>query len=339
MSNAIANPASSKKATTDTGDVGRLVQQLEQLDGGGAWHGPSLAEALDGVDAAAASRRPVGGGHSIREIVEHVRVTSESVRRHLRGEAPGGEDEWTSPADAGETAWRAAVDRLRAGERALRDALSKLPAERLHEPIPGKGHSYWYEILGVLHHDAYHTGQVSLLRKAESAAHVLAAPGRSPEIPESHDAYGWLVGSWDLDVLHYVTDVRGRGLTAEAHFSWVLEGRAVQDVWIMPRRADRTAAVDRGANMFGTTLRVWDPSIQAWRVTWINPVNGARDELVGRRVGNDVVQIGRHADGTPIRWSFTEVTPDSFRWIGEALDPDGRTWSVQGEFRARRRQG
>ena len=32
---------------------------------------------------------------------------------------------------------------------------------------------------------------------------VLAAPGRSPEIPESADVYGWLCGSWDLDVLHY----------------------------------------------------------------------------------------------------------------------------------------
>jgi hypothetical protein len=31
----------------------------------------------------------------------------------------------------------------------------------------------------------------------------LAAPGRSPEIPEENDVYGWLVGSWDLEVVHY----------------------------------------------------------------------------------------------------------------------------------------
>ena len=28
---------------------------------------------------------------------------------------------------------------------------------------------------------------------------VLAADGRSPEIPESADAYGWLIGSWEPD--------------------------------------------------------------------------------------------------------------------------------------------
>src|SRR5579863_5219695 len=32
---------------------------------------------------------------------------------------------------------------------------------------------------------------------------VLCASGRSAEIPESADVYGWLVGSWELEVLHY----------------------------------------------------------------------------------------------------------------------------------------
>ena len=48
---------------------------------------------------------------------------------------------------------------------------------------------------------------------------VLAAPGRSPEIPESADVYGWLIGSWELDALHYWgIDVTGRRIKGEAHF-------------------------------------------------------------------------------------------------------------------------
>ncbi len=86
---------------------------------------------------------------------------------------------------------------------------------------------------------------------------VLAAPGRSPEIPESADAYGWLIGSWELDVRHYRGVDAAAGRTqGEAHFGWVIEGRAVQDVWIMPRRLERTAAVDKPMHMYGTTLRV-----------------------------------------------------------------------------------
>lgn len=173
--------------------------------------------------------------------------------------------------------------------------------------------------------------------RAQSMQAVLASPGRAPEIPESADVYGWLVGSWELDVHRYAgIDVRARGLQGEVHFGWVLEGRAIQDVWIMPPRADRAGEPDRGMNMFGTTLRVWDPAIQAWRITWINPVNGHRAEQIGRRVGADIVQVGASANGMPTRWRFMEVTPDSFRWLGEALAADGTTWLVEGEFHARR---
>jgi len=165
---------------------------------------------------------------------------------------------------------------------------------------------------------------------------VLAAPGRSPEIPEAADAYGWLIGSWELDVRHYVVDVSARHITGEVHFARVLEGRAVQDVWIMPRLSERGGEPDKTYNMYGTTLRVCDASIQAWRVTWINPVTGGRDELIGRWDGWDVVQLGTHANGTPIRWIFTEITPDSFHWIGEALNPDGKRWKLEGDFSAKR---
>lgn len=163
---------------------------------------------------------------------------------------------------------------------------------------------------------------------------ALTAAGRSPEIPEASDVYGWLIGSWDLEVLRYGVDVSAQQLRAEVHFAWVLEGRAIQDVWIMPQRSKRTANPEKTTNMYGMTLRVWDAALQAWRVTWINPVTGSRDELVGRWCGKDIVQVGARADGTPIRWMFTEITPDSFRWTGEVLEPDARTWKLQGEFRA-----
>jgi hypothetical protein len=161
---------------------------------------------------------------------------------------------------------------------------------------------------------------------------ALVAAGRSTKISESDDVYGWLVGRWDLDVYR-------DGLppsSGEVHFCWVLEGLAVQDVWIMPKRSERTGEIEKKMNRYGTTLRVWDPSIQSWRVTWINPVTGVRDELIGRWSGRDIVQIGSRCDGTPIRWNFTEITRNSFRWTGESLLPDGKSWKLEAEFRGRR---
>ena len=166
---------------------------------------------------------------------------------------------------------------------------------------------------------------------------LLAAPGRSHEIPESADAYGWLVGSWELDIhIYWAVDVRAKGLKGEAHFGWALEGRAIQDIWIMPRLAERTSNLDKHMNMYGTTLRVWDPAIQAWRITWINPAGDHREEQIGRWSGKDVVQVGMRPDWTPTRWTFSEITADSFHWTGEAMNPDGRTWKLEGDFRVTR---
>ena len=173
--------------------------------------------------------------------------------------------------------------------------------------------------------------------REEGFTALLPAPGRSPEIPESADVYGWLVGSWELEVVHYkAVDVSAERIGGEAHFGWVLEGRAIQDVWIMPRCSERRPDQEKTNHMYGTTLRVWDASIRAWRIDWINPVSGHREQQTGRRVGSDIVQVGARFDGTPTRWQFTEITADSFHWLGEALEPDGKTWKLEGEFRAQR---
>jgi hypothetical protein len=159
---------------------------------------------------------------------------------------------------------------------------------------------------------------------------------RAPDIPEASDLYGFLVGSWSLEVRHYAAvDVTGRGLCGELHAAWVLEGRAIQDTWIMPPRGARPPA-DPAQNMYGTTLRCWDPTLQAWRIAWSNPARGHYEHQIGRRIGDHIVQLGTRLNGTATRWMFTEINPRSFRWLGDALAPDGETWIREGEFLATR---
>lgn len=167
---------------------------------------------------------------------------------------------------------------------------------------------------------------------------VLLSTDRALDIPEPADVYGWLCGSWDLSVLRYRgVDVSSQGLTGEVHAARVLDGRAVQDVWIMPRVSDRSGVPDRTMNMFGTTLRSWDPATRGWRIAWTNPVSGHCEVQSGNWSGVDILQVGQRADGTKTRWTFTEITADSFHWRGEALYPNQAEWKVEGEFLAKRR--
>jgi hypothetical protein len=68
------------------------------------------------------------------------------------------------------------------------------------------------------------------------------------------------------------------------------------------RTVDRRTSTKR-LNMYGTTLRVWDPNLQAWRITSINPSEDHDEQQIGCCVDRDVVQIGTSPDGTTTRRS------------------------------------
>jgi hypothetical protein len=114
---------------------------------------------------------------------------------------------------------------------------------------------------------------------------------------------------------------RGRG---EVHAGWVLEGRAIQDVWILP------------GVFHGTTLRVYDPGRDAWHIVWSDPLRQYYGRQLGRASGKDIVQIGTNDAGEATRWSFSGITPDSFHWRGERSCDGGVTWQLQAEFLVRR---
>jgi hypothetical protein len=167
---------------------------------------------------------------------------------------------------------------------------------------------------------------------------ALGADGPAADRAGKMDLYGRFVGSWDLDVRQCSDDGRERRRAGEWHFGWALEGRAVQDVWIVPprgelRRGDAAAKV----NSYGTTLRVYDPDIDAWRIQWTDPVTRNFLQMIGRAEGDGIVQLGVRHDGQLLRWSFLAIKPDSFLWRGEVSAHTGAHWRTNTEFTAKRK--
>jgi hypothetical protein len=165
---------------------------------------------------------------------------------------------------------------------------------------------------------------------------ALCAPGPLPERAEKMRLYEPVLGDWEVEVIDYAPD--GRRLTSrgEWHFAWVLEGRAIQDVFIVPPLESRRPGQATANNRYGTTLRVYDPAADVWRITWINPVSGIHTNLVARREGNEIVHEGNDGDGSRMRWIFSDITPTTFRWRGERSTDEGKTWQKDVEFFAKR---
>ena len=121
----------------------------------------------------------------------------------------------------------------------------------------------------------------------------------------------------------------------ELHFGWVLGGRAVQDIWIVPGRGEPGAGEPPLA-FHGSTIRFYDASIGAWRSTWIDPVNGRVRRFVGRPMGDEILLLSDE-DEPQLRWRFTDIGPDSFTWRGEISRDGGATWAADEEMRITRR--
>ena len=162
---------------------------------------------------------------------------------------------------------------------------------------------------------------------------ILAASGPHPSLGRHADTYGRVIGSWAGELRNHMIDPPASG-TIEVHFGWVLEGRAIQDVWITPARKDRNR-VEPTLDWYGTTLRVFDPKSESWRARWTDPVSQLVVDLEGRRVGDDIVQIGTRG-GQPIRWTFSAIEERFFRWQGHILQPDGISWKLEVDMQLRR---
>jgi hypothetical protein len=168
---------------------------------------------------------------------------------------------------------------------------------------------------------------------ADDLAVFLHTTGPAPGLEEQLSLFGRFIGTWDVE--WQGTNLNGEPATmvGELCFGWVLGGHAVQDIWRVPS----TTQVTEGVNPFyGTTVRFYDPSINAWRSTWIDPLNGRVRRFIGQPVGADIVLDG--LDDEPFeRWTFRDITPDSFRWTGEVSDDDRRTWRLDEQMLIHRR--
>lgn len=148
-------------------EIERIQDQLKRAFEGSAWSGPSVLEVLDGVSAAKAAKRPIKGAHSIWEVVLHIGVWEDVVRRRALGEKfqPTDAQDWPAVRTKTPAAWAAAIRKLKAGHAKLREVVASYDESRLDQPMVPGGSTAYVQFHGAIQHDLYHAGQIAILKK------------------------------------------------------------------------------------------------------------------------------------------------------------------------------
>lgn len=141
---------------------------LYLLNGGGAHL--SFDAAIKNLPTDLRGKRPRGVPHSPWEILEHMRIAQWDILefsrnpKHVSPEFPGGY--WASdPAPPNARAWNKSVAAFRADLKSMADLVANESTDLFARIPHGEGQTILREALLVADHNAYHLGQLLLVRR------------------------------------------------------------------------------------------------------------------------------------------------------------------------------
>jgi DinB superfamily len=160
--------ARTKKSSAAEHDKSLREQLLALMTGGNAH--ADFEDAIRNLPADLRGKRPEGSPHSPWELIEHLRIAQWDIlefSRDAKHKSPSWpEGYWPqSPAPPDDKAWDKSVRAFRRDLKAMCELVSD-SATDLYAKIPhGDGQTILREALLVADHNAYHIGQLILVRK------------------------------------------------------------------------------------------------------------------------------------------------------------------------------
>ena len=145
-------------------------------------------------------------------------------------------------------------------------------------------------------------------------------------IPEEYDWYAPLIGDWRFDY----SDASGRTLEGEWFFRKVLEGTAVEDIFICPSRETKEINPQPDGE-YGVAIRMYNAEKHCYDMTYICTKDTIRLEVhkVHGKIECTVL------DSPANKWVFSDITSDTFHWQNITVLDHG-DWKVNCEVFAAR---
>lgn len=144
----------------------QLAADLQALHSGDCWIGYNATEILEGITREMALIKACESGNSIWQIVNHISFWRGVVAKRLSEKRVVVQDQngMEPPSSVNAVAWEQTLKRFNASFELLYAAIAGFDDKDLFN-TPGDNGTYYYNITGCLQHDAFHLGQIMLLKK------------------------------------------------------------------------------------------------------------------------------------------------------------------------------
>ncbi|MBC6997226.1 DinB family protein [Cytophaga sp. FL35] len=148
--------------------IPEIVEELNATFKGEPWYGISLMEKLNQITVEEAVASVPDYPKTIVKFVKHLLAWREFVIKKLEGEAlfkieMNTESDWPAVEIKSDSDWKNLLSELEASQRKILELLAHLSDDLLWANVPGENYNYRYMLRGLIEHDTYHLGQISLL--------------------------------------------------------------------------------------------------------------------------------------------------------------------------------
>ncbi len=148
-------------------EINRIVKLFTDLQHGYCWIGTNFKEALYGIDATTATKKISLQTNNIWQITAHIIYWRSTVINRLNGDHnPPPFRDFLLPEQLNAAAWKQTSMDFERTYHLLRSAIIHFNPENLEKNSLLEGQTNYQLLMGCLQHDAYHMGQIILLKKA-----------------------------------------------------------------------------------------------------------------------------------------------------------------------------
>lgn len=146
-------------------EINRILKLYADLQHGDCWIGNNFKQSLHGVTAQIAQKQIAPDRNNIWQIVSHIIYWRTKVTNRIEGNNnPPPFIDFRLPEELNDESWKQTMLDFESAYHLLRNSIHNFHEENFDKPSPKEGQTYYQLIMGCLQHDAYHLGQIVMLK-------------------------------------------------------------------------------------------------------------------------------------------------------------------------------